>query len=244
MRLASSPTGSIFDQRAHICAEVFVIKFSLSAILLFEREEYLLLYESLWLYVYTLLTFYSVEKPFRTRILAKLETSILHENIKILFFLLSFGKCPEASRRHPRHLRMRLDCLLDPSGPPETHQSPKWKFSFFHPPTDPLVTFSRCHFPSKARPQRTAVGGKQRFQYIHLAEIPNWYHMRLVSSPNGSIFDQRAHICAEVFDTKFSLSAILLFEREVNLLLYESLWLYVYTILTFYSVKKLTRTRF
>ena len=105
------------------------------------------------------------------------------------------------------------------------------------------MTFSRRHFPSKARPQRTAVGGKQRFQYIHLAEIPNWYHMRLVSSPNGSIFDQRAHICAEVFDTKFSLSAILLFEREVNLLLYESLWLYVYTLLTFYSVKKLFRTR-
>ena len=106
------------------------------------------------------------------------------------------------------------------------------------------MTFSRRHFPSKARPQRTAVGGKQRFQYIHLAEIPNWYNMGLVSSPNGSIFDQRAHICAEVFDTKFSLSAILLFEREVNLLLYESLWLDVYTLLTFYSVKKQSRTRF
>ena len=125
MKLVSSPNGSIFDQLPHICAEVLDAKFSLSAILLFEREVNLLLYESLWLYVYTLLTFYSVEKPFRTRILAKQETSILHENIKILFFLLSFGKCPEASRRHPRHLRMRLDCLLDPSGPPETHQSPK-----------------------------------------------------------------------------------------------------------------------
>ena len=105
------------------------------------------------------------------------------------------------------------------------------------------MTFSRRHFPSKARPLRTAVGGKQRFQYIHLAEIPNWYHMRLVSSPNGSIFDQRAHICARVFESKFSLSAILLFEREVNLLLYESLWLDVYTLLTFYSVKMPSRTR-
>ena len=87
------------------------------------------------------------------------------------------------------------------------------------------------------------MGGKQRFQYIHLAEIPNWYHMRLASSPTGSIFDQRAHICAEVFVIKFSLSAILLFEREEYLLLYESLWLYVYTLLTFYSVAKLFRTR-
>ena len=129
MKLVSPLNGSIFDQRAHICAEVFEIKFSLSAILLFEREVNLLLYESLWLYVYTLLTFYSVEKPFRTQILAKQETSILHENIKILFFLLSSGKCPEVSRRRPRDLRMRLDCLLDPSGPPETHQSPKGKFS-------------------------------------------------------------------------------------------------------------------
>ena len=49
--------------------------------------------------------------------------------------------------------------------------------------------------------------------------------MKLESGPDGSKFDQRAHICAEVLDTKFSLSAMLLFEREVNLLLYESLWL-------------------
>ena len=79
MKLESGPDGSKFDQRAHICAEVLDTKFSLSAILLFEREVNLLLYESLWLDVYTLLTFYSVEKPSRTRILAKLETYILHK---------------------------------------------------------------------------------------------------------------------------------------------------------------------
>ena len=76
-----------------------------------------------------------------------------------------------------------------------------------------------------------------------MAEIQNWLHIKLVCSPNGSKFDQCAHICAEVLDTKFSLSAILLFEREVNLLLYESLWLDVYTLLTFYSVEKPSRTR-
>ena len=68
---------------------------------------------------------------------------------------------------------------------------------------------------------------------MNLGEIRNRLHMRLASSPNGSIFDQRAHICARVFEIKFSLSAILLFEREEYLLLYESLWLYVYTLLTF-----------
>ena len=92
------------------------------------------------------------------------------------------------------------------------------------------MTFSRSHFLSKARLQRTDVARKQRFGYKHLAEIQNRPHMRLVCSPTGSIFDQRAHICARVFESKFSLSAILLFEREVNLLLYESLWLDVYTL--------------
>ena len=106
------------------------------------------------------------------------------------------------------------------------------------------MTFSRSHFLSKARLQRTDVARKQRFGYKHLAEIQNRPHARLVCSPTGSIFDQRAHICAEVFVIKFSLSAILLFEREEYLLLYESLWLYVYTLLTFYSIKKQSRTRF
>ena len=54
--------------------------------------------------------------------------------------------------------------------------------------------------------------------------------MKLVSSPNGSIFDQLPHICAEVLDAKFSLSAILLFEREEYLLLYESLDLDLYNL--------------
>ena len=98
MRLASSPTGSIFDQRAHICAEVFVIKFSLSAILLFEREEYLLLYESLWLYVYTLLTFYSIKKQSRTRFLAKLQTYILHDKMQNAVFSASIWNVSRSGR--------------------------------------------------------------------------------------------------------------------------------------------------
>ena len=97
MKLVSSPTGSIFDQRAHICAEVLDTKFSLSAILLFEREVNLLLYESLWLDVYTLLTFYSVEKLSRTRILAKLETYILQEKMKNAVFSTSIQKWPGES---------------------------------------------------------------------------------------------------------------------------------------------------
>ena len=125
MRLVSSPTGSIFDQRAHICAEVFEIKFSLSAILLFEREVNLLLYESLWLYVYTLLTFYSVKKLFRTRISAKMQTYILQNILQNVVFRRSSGKCPESVGRVPKHLRMALVCLLDPPGPPKTHQEPK-----------------------------------------------------------------------------------------------------------------------
>ena len=106
------------------------------------------------------------------------------------------------------------------------------------------MTFSRSHFPSKTRLQRTAVARKQRFECKHLAEIQNRPHVRLVCSPTGSIFDQRAHICAELFEITCSLSAILLFEREVNLLLYESSWLYVYTLLSFYSIKKQSRRRF
>ena len=117
-------------------------------------------------------------------------------------------------------------------------------FSFFSPPDPTTCKPKRLHFPSKPRAQRTTVARKQSFEYKHLAEIWNRLHMKLVSSPNGSIFDQLPDICAEVLDAKFSLSAILLFEREVNLLLYESLWLYVYTLLTFYSIKKQSRTRF
>ena len=124
MKLESGPNGSKFDQRAHICAEVLDTKFSLSAILLFQREVNLLLYESLWLDVYTLLTFYSVEKLSRTRILAKLETYILQEKCEMVFFGRPSGTCPEAFGRVPRHLRMALACLPDPSGPPKTHQNP------------------------------------------------------------------------------------------------------------------------
>ena len=89
MKLESGPNGSKFDQRAHICAEVLDTKFSLSAILLFEREEYLLLYESLWLYVYTLLTFYNIKNQYRTRFLAKLQTYILHDKMQNAVFLAS-----------------------------------------------------------------------------------------------------------------------------------------------------------
>ena len=102
MKLESGPNGSKFDQRAHICAEVLDTKFSLSAILLFEREVNLLLYESLWLYVYTLLTFYSFEKPFRTRILAKLQTYILQEKCEMVFFGASIWNVSRSIRESPQ----------------------------------------------------------------------------------------------------------------------------------------------
>ena len=159
----------------------------------------------------------------------------------MLFFWRPSGTCPEAFGRVPRHLRMALGCLLKPSGPSETHQSPKWKLSFFScfdAPTDPPETCKRNLLPCIWKLPGAFGAGKTRIEYQHRL------HMKLESWPNGSKFDQRAHICAEVLDTKFSLSAILLFEREVNLLLYGSLWFHVYTLLTFYSIKKQSRTRF
>ena len=62
--------------RGGICNQVFPVRY----ITLREREENLLLYESLWLYVYTLLTFYSIKKQSRTRFLAKLQTYIFSRN--------------------------------------------------------------------------------------------------------------------------------------------------------------------
>ena len=139
MRLVSSPNGSIFDQRAHICAEVFVIKFSLSAILLFERKVYLLLYESLWLYVYTLLTFYSIKKQSRTRFLAKLQTYILHDKMQNALFVgvhlepaqKQSGESPGTSEWLWCVFRTLCD-LLRPT------QKANKKIHFFRPPTQPL----------------------------------------------------------------------------------------------------------
>ena len=163
MRLASAPTGSIFDQRAHICAEVFVIKFSLSAILLFEREEYLLLYESLWLYVYTLLTFYSIKKQSRTRFLAKLQTYILHDKMQNAVFLTSIWNLPRSGRENLQAPQNGSSVSSGPSGtswnPPGTQRS---CFIFFAPRPNHCKP-KRHHFPSKSKPQRTKGAGKQSF---------------------------------------------------------------------------------
>ena len=116
MRLVTSPNGPIFDQLPDICAEVLDAKFSLSAILLFEREVNLLLYESLWLDVYTLLTFYSVEKLSRTRILAKLETYILQEKMKNAVFSTSIWNVSRSGQESPQARQNGSGVSLGPFG--------------------------------------------------------------------------------------------------------------------------------
>ena len=81
-----------------ICNQVFPVRYTL----LFEREVNLLLYESLWLDVYTLLTFYSVKMPSRTRVSAKLQTYILHDKMQNAVFSASIWNVSRSGRESLR----------------------------------------------------------------------------------------------------------------------------------------------
>ena len=59
-----------------------------------------------------------------------------------------------------------------------------------------------------------------------LAELTNIESRGSKSKLNNQKCHARPQICAEVYDFQFSLSEVLLFERKLKLLLYESLWLH------------------
>ena len=58
------------------------------------------------------------------------------------------------------------------------------------------------------------------------AELNNIESRGSKSKLNNQKCHARPQICAEVYDFQFSLSEVLLFERKLKLLLYESLWLH------------------
>ena len=78
-----------------------------------------------------------------------------------MFFRRPSGTCPEAVGRVPRHVRMALACLPDPSGPPKTHQNPNWKFSFFCPPTQRPVHLNAAVFLQKQGPNEQSWPGHE-----------------------------------------------------------------------------------
>ena len=59
------------------------------------------------------------------------------------------------------------------------------------------------------------------------AELNNIESRGSKSKLNNQKCHARPQICAEVYDFQFSLSEVLLFERKLKLLLYESLWMHI-----------------